>query len=163
MSNSISYKQIIQQKECLSPNITLGDINESLKKKIVQKIEGKCCKNGYVKKGSTNILSRSIGQINSSHFSGNIIYNVKLEVEVCNPKKGDQIECVVLGINKMGIMCKSKEKSPLLIALSKIHHQEPEKQKRFISIKEKDQIKVEVICSKFELNDTEINVIAELV
>ena len=47
---------------------------------------------------------------------------------------------------------------PLVIALSKMHHDDLS---IFDKINENDEIYVEVICSKFELNDSEIDVIAK--
>tara|TARA_B100001094_G_C17993457_1_gene701399 strand:- start:29 stop:538 length:510 start_codon:yes stop_codon:yes gene_type:complete len=155
--NNIFYTQIMNEREQLEPNNIEGDIDESLLKKISKKLEGKCSKFGYVQPGSIKILERSIGRIDSSHFSGNIIFDLKLEALVCSPHQGDKIKCKVLGSNKMGIMCEAK---PLLICLSKLHHQD--RLEEFGAITKNSLIDVEVICSKFELYDTEINVIGKL-
>ena len=155
--NNIFYTQIMNEREQLEPDNIVANIDESLLNKINKKLEGKCSKIGYIQPGSIKILERSIGRIDSSHFSGNIIFDLKLEVLVCSPHQGDKITCKVLGSNKMGIMCEAK---PLLICLSKLHHQE--QLEEFSSITKNSLIDVEVICSKFELYDTEINVIAKL-
>ena len=57
----------------------------------------------------------------------------------------------------MGILASN---FPLVIALSKLHHDDPSV---FDKIQKDDNINVEVICSKFELNDNEISVVAKLV
>ena len=125
------------------------DIESILLDKIKNKIGDKCSKEGYIKKESIKIIDRSIGKIISAHLNGNIVYHLKLEVDICKPLEGNIFECKVIGINKMGIMCK---KEPMLIALSKIYHE--------------DSIdlfnKVEVIASRYEFNDNEINIIGKL-
>lgn len=158
-SDNIYYTQIFTEKEQLEPKNIVNDINSSLLEKIKEKLEGKCCKLGYVQRGSVKILERSIGRVDSSHFSGNIIFDLKIETKICNPTEGDIIsDCKVIGKNKMGIMC---EKDSLLICLSKLHHQHILEE--YGAIDKGHIINVEVICSRFELYDTEINVIAKLV
>ena len=158
---NIYYTQIFSEKEQLeADDINLKrNINNSLLEKIKEKWEGKCSKLGYVQKGSVKIVERSIGRVDSSHFSGNVIFDLKIETKICNPTEGDIIRCKVIGINKMGIMC---SKEPLLICLSKLHHQDKDIIDDYGKIKVHQTIDVEVICSKFELYDTEINVIAKL-
>jgi DNA-directed RNA polymerase subunit E'/Rpb7 len=159
MSDSIFYKKIVHYKEMVMPNELVDDIDYVLTTKIKHKIGNKCSKEGFIKKDSIHLLERSIGKINSAHFSGNIEYNIQFEVETCNPLEGNIIEqCNVIGKNKMGVFCK---KGPMLIALSKIHHQDNVDD--FDRINIGDIIDIEVICSKFELNDTEIHVIGKMV
>ena len=77
-------------------------------------------------------------------------------MEVCNPIEGDIIVGKVIGKNKMGILA---ENPPIIIALSKLHHDDLS---IFNSATKNQTIKVQVIDSKFELNDTEIHVIAKI-
>tara|TARA_Y100000385_G_scaffold274156_1_gene316900 strand:- start:70 stop:600 length:531 start_codon:yes stop_codon:yes gene_type:complete len=151
------YPNIISHRESICPSTIDGDINTELLKLSKKKLGNKCHKEGYIDTDSIKLIERSIGKINTSHFNGAVIYDLKLEVKTCNPIEGDILNCKVIGVNKMGIMCQNY---PLLIALSKIHHNED--LERFQSVKKGDNIKVEVICSKFELNDKEINVIGKL-
>lgn len=159
INNKIYYKQLLTEREQLSP-AEMTNINGELKKKLKKKLEGKCSKIGFIKKDSIDIINRTIGKLDSSHFSGNIIFDTTIQAEVCNPTNGDHIKCSVVGKNKMGIMCKV---GPLIICLSNIHHTSTADNNEFKSIKVGDNITVEVICSKFELHDANINVIAKLV
>ena len=115
---NIFYPMIIEHIQELSPSEISDntDINSILIEKIKNDIGDKCQQNGFIKKDSIKILDRSIGKIISSHFNGDIVYNLKLEAMVCNPLEGSIINCEVIGINKVGIMCK---KTPILIVLSK--------------------------------------------
>mgnify|MGYP000928861946 CR=1 FL=1 len=154
---NIFYPKIIQEKELLFPNELSNNIDETLLDKIKHKLGNRCSKEGYIEKDTIEILERSLGMLDTSHFSGNIVYDIKLKVNTCNPLEGDVLDCTIMGKNKIGIICK---KGPLLIALSKIHHED--NLDIFDSLDKHDKIKVEVICSKYELNDTEIRVIAKL-
>jgi len=149
------FVSIIQDKISLTPIEINNNINEQILDKIKKKIGNKCYKQGFIDINSIKLLERSIGKIKSSHFNGNLIFNIKIEVQICNPLQGDIIKCKVIGKNKMGILATNY---PLVIALSKMHHDDLS---IFDKINENDEIYVEVICSKFELNDTEIDVIAK--
>jgi hypothetical protein len=156
---NIFYTLIIDYTQELSPselNIS-NDTNTILLEKVKNNIGNKCSKEGYIKKDSIKLIERSLGRIISSHFNGDIVYNLKLEVDICNVTEGDIVNCKVIGINKMGIMC---EKKPLLVALSKIYHED--NLEKFENIQVGESIDIEVVCSRFEYNDNEINVIGKL-
>ena len=76
--------QEINVKETLTSNelntISHMDSNENINslllEKIKRKIGNKCNENGYVDRDSIKIISRSMGKINSSHFNGDIVYNL---------------------------------------------------------------------------------------
>ena len=156
---NIFYTLIIDYTQELSPselNIS-NDTNTILLEKVKNNIGNKCSKEGYIKKDSIKLIEKSLGRIISSHFNGDIVYNLKLEVDICNVTEGDIVNCKVIGINKMGIMC---EKKPLLVALSKIYHED--NLEKFENIQVGEYIDIEVVCSRFEYNDNEINVIGKL-
>lgn len=147
---------IINEREEILPKYLHQNINEILINKIKERIGDKCCKHGFIKKSSLKLIERTIGKINSSHFNGNVFFDIKLQAEVCKPVEDDIIEVEVIGKNKMGILAQNL---PMIVALSKIHHEDLEK---FESIQSGQKIKVKVIDSKFQLNDSEIHIIAKL-
>lgn len=137
------------------------DIMELIENKLKKKLEGKCIKQGYVKKNSVKIINRSIGAISVGHFTGDIVYKVKVCVEICNPPEGELISCQIKNINKMGILASlnHEEETPLMILLPRHQHQENE---LFKELTIGDNIIVEIIGKKFELNDTKIHLVALL-
>ena len=150
------YTQIIDHVEGLSPILLTNNIENVLLEQSKKSLGNKCSKYGYIMEDTIRILQRSIGKIKSSHFDGTVIYNLKLEVTVCNPSEGDIINCVVVGKNKMGILAKQH---PIIIALSQLHHDD---KNIFSDINVDDEIKVSVIDSKFSLNDKNIQVIGKI-
>ena len=81
----IFIKNNIEYTLSIDPSLINKKIDNILRKKIKDEIEGKCIKEGYVKKDSVKILFRSPGEILTSHFNGNILYHLKLQLEICNP------------------------------------------------------------------------------
>jgi len=69
----------------------------------------------------------------------------------------------VKNVTKAGIRAEISEKdepTPMVIFIARDHHNNNDE---FINIKENDYINAKVIGKRFELNDTYISVIAELI
>ena len=110
---------------------------------------------------SITILNRSPGSILTSHFNGNVLYNITFSVEVCNPLEGAIIEVDVKNINKMGILAgiSDDDQSPLNILLARQHHIDND---AFTSLKIGDKIPIKIIGKRFEYGDSQISIIAIL-
>ena len=158
---NIFVKNSIEYTISLEANYINKNINRTLMKKIKEEIECKCIKEGYVKKDSVKILYRSPGQISTSHFNGNIMYNLKIQIEVCNPLEGDVIDVTVKNINKMGILGESGDGDvpPISVLMAKQHHIDND---LFDVLKVNSKIKVKIIGKRFEYGDNQINVIGVL-
>ena len=155
ITNIIDYTTSIEPKD-INKNI-----NATLSKRLKNEIEGKCIKEGYVKKGSIKIVNRSLGEILSSHFNGTILYHIKFKAEICNPVEGMIIDVKVVNINKMGILAEygDEEIPPLVILLAKQHHIDNDD---FDSIKLNDIIRIKVIGKRYEYGDSQISIIGVL-
>ena len=161
---SIYCQNILNEKVNIKPNdlSSKRDIMEIINNKLTHKIEGKCIKQGYVKKGSLKIINRSVGKIYDGHFSGDIVYKIKFSVEVCNPPEGQIINCIIYNNNKMGIIAgigENSRDSPLMILLPRHHHQDKD---IFRDVDVGDSITIEIVGKKFELNDEQIHVVGSL-
>jgi DNA-directed RNA polymerase subunit E'/Rpb7 len=148
-----------------SVSIDPKDLNNNLNRRIISKIrndvEGKCIKNGYVKKNSVKLIKRSLGESLTSQFNGNVIFHIEYLVDLCNPLEGAPIICRVLNINKMGILAgiDDIEDSPLNILLAKQHHIN---NAEFEDLKVDDQINIRVLGKKYEFGDSQIAIIGLL-
>ena len=128
-------------------------LEESLK----DKIEEKCISEGYIKKGSINILKKSLGILKGSRFNGDINYVLLYKALVCNPKVGTIINCnVKLVNNKLGILGNN---GPLTIIVGRQFHNNPS---LLDNINIGDKIEIKIIDSKYSLNDKEIKIIGKL-
>lgn len=145
-------------------NITLPlksvgkNLKEKISKNLAIKLEGKCTGDGFVKSDSLKITTYSNGLL----VEGNIKYKVIYEAYVCNPVEGHLVECTVNNVTKAGIRAtvSDGEDTPLVIFIARDHHYNDT---NFLSVREGDNINVRVIGTRFELNDTYIAIIGELV
>ena len=120
-------------------------------------IEGKCIVEGYVKKGSIKIISFSSGIVIGDHVKFDII----MECLVCCPVEGMNIKCIAKNITKAGIRAETEDNpSPVVIFIARDHHYDVE---HFSKVSQNDKIQVRVIGQRYELNDTYVSIIAELV
>ena len=135
-----------------------NNIKQSLEKKIAFQIEGKCIVEGYVKPGSCRVVSYSSGELSDS----DVIFEVVTECQVCLPVEGMHIRCVVKNITESaGIKAETTEEpSPVVIYIARDHHFDNAK---FNKVKVGDTIMARVIGQRFELNDSYVSVIAELI
>ena len=154
---SLYIKNIISKKLSVPIKYVGTNIAEILEQILSSNFEGKCCVEGYVKRGSVKIITFSSGNI-----QGNcVIFTVVFEYLVCNPPQGMRISCAVKNITNAGILAHidEGEYSPLNIFIARDHHYNIP---YFSELKEKDIIMIRVIGQRFELNDPFVSVIGEL-
>ena len=156
----IYMQNVLVRKVYLDINEIGGNIAANLEKKLRREIESKCIKEGYVKTRSTKILSYSCGVLKSNKVE----FIVTCECLICRPVEGMKIfKCVVKNITKAGIRAELRtegdEPSPVVVFVGRDHHYD---NKYFATVKEDDEINVRVIGQRYELNDTYVSIIAEL-
>ena len=128
-------------------NLPMRFVNQDLDKKIlahiVKKIGDKCIESGYIKSQDIEIIGRTSGQLDISHFTGDIIFDVECQVNVFNPPEGAVIFCKVINKNKMGLIAETviEQPSPIRILLAREHHLT---HKEFHDLEINDKIYVEV-------------------
>jgi DNA-directed RNA polymerase subunit E'/Rpb7 len=134
------------------------NIKQNLETKLATEIEGKCIQEGYIKTGSTKIISYSSGEIQSEY----VFYHVAFECMVCHPVEGMLIECQVKTVTKAGIHADVIDDAgniPVKIFVARDHSTSSVS---FDGFKENDKITVKVIGIRFELNDPYICVISQI-
>ena len=163
---SLYTTQQLKEKIVLSPNQIRNitddnDLKNLLENLLKRKISNRCIKQGYVDGNSIEIISRTIGLINSSHLNGSISYNIIYKANICNPKKGQILNAEVSEYNNMGILAKIS--TILVIVIPKHLHKNKEIFKDFKDLENnKYTIKIEVVGKRFDLNKKSIFVIAKL-
>ena len=146
---------IIQEKIKIPFNKVSNNMTSFFKNYAEKKIERRCRNEGYVRTGSSTVLSYSTGLLNSD----SIIYNVIYSVNVCYPYEGMEVECKIKNITKIGIRAIITEhNNPIILFISREHNPD----KDFEQYKESQIIKVKILGHRFELNDEYISVIGEL-
>lgn len=152
------YAPAMITKPIVLPISNVGkQVRETLEMVLKDQVEGKCIVEGFVKPESVNVLQYSGGNIDGSQIQFEVVF----ECEICCPVEGMIISCVAENNTKAGIRAETTDSpSPMVIFVSRDHHYHVQS---FSEIKSGQQIQVRVIGQRFELNDTQVSVIAELV
>lgn len=102
----MEHKAIFQEQVALTPKdmrVKIESIDDVLLKKLRQRLEGRCSRNGFVVPGTLKVLSRSMGVLEKGRFTGSILFYIHAEGTVLNPPDGVLLEGEVTRKNKMGI------------------------------------------------------------
>jgi len=100
LSNQILTDTIhLEARDLNYPNIT-----ELIIKVLKTKNENTCNEIGFVIKDSVKLISKQLGELINIGYKNQIVYNVKYSSMILKPTEGDQIECYIESINKMGIL-----------------------------------------------------------
>ena len=153
------FTTMIGEDNLVLPVTSIGKrLKEKISTNLSLKLEGKCNRNGYIKNGSVRIVNYSNGLL----VNGNVKYKIVYEAYVCNPVEGHLIECNVTNVTKAGIKAEVTDGNdvPLVIFIARDHHHQD---KEFLSVKENDNITVRVVGTRYELNDSYIAIIGELI
>ena len=156
-NNDIFVNSILTKKVFLDFKNIDQNIRTTLTKNLSKSIEGKCNVEGFIKPNSISIISYSCGILKAE----TITFDVVFECLICFPVEGMVINCLVKDITKAGIRAELPDKDKtLMIFIARDHHYNNQK---FSTIKVEEEIKVKVLGQRFELNDSFISIIAELV
>lgn len=132
-----------------------GNIEEVLSNEIAS-LEGKCLEEGYLKKGSTQLIRYSCGVLKGA----NIIIQVIFKCQIANPAKGESFLCIVENNTRAGIKGRlDADENPFIVFLARDHHHQIA---HFGDIQENEKIKVVILGQRFEINDPKISIIAVL-
>jgi hypothetical protein len=155
-SDKLYTQAIIQEIIKIKFNKLSNNMTRFFENYAEKKIESRCRNEGYVRMGSSSVITYSTGLLNSD----SIVYNVVYSVDVCFPYENMEIECKIKNITKIGIRAIiSEHNNPIVLFISREHNPD----KDFDQYKENQIIKVKVLGHRFELNDEYISVIGELI
>ena len=134
------------------------NIKDVLETKLKHAYEGKCILEGFVKPGTSKIVTYSSGVIKGSH----ILFEVVFECMICFPVEGQLLNCVAKNITKAGIRGESSGETPtpFVVFIARDHQNLNE---LFSEIKENDNFVAKIIGQRFELNDKYVSIIGEVV
>ena len=157
-NTGIYMLNILTRKVSLRFNTVGSNIQEHISNKLIMNLEGKCSKEGYIKKNSVRVLSYSAGVVQSN----NIVFDVSFECLICNPCEGQKIKVIVENITKAGIKANyyKLDERPIIVFITRDHYYN-DSNNIFKNVKENDEIYIKVIGSRFQLNDNSISVLAE--
>ncbi len=156
---SVYIRNMISTKIHLKMSEIGDSTKQNLERKIVNKTEGKCIPEGFVRPDSVKIITYSSGVIKMNVVEFQVVF----ECLICNPVEGQIVECTTKTITKAGIHAEivtDRKFIPMKIFVARDHNYSNH---LFGTIKEDENITVQIIGKRFELNDPYVVVIASLV
>ena len=119
-------------------------------------LEGRCRKEGYISIDSITVDSHSGGLL----FSDSVAFDVRFQADVCNPSIDTVTECKIINNTKIGIRGIFRENdNPIIFFVSREHNPKKNFDDYFIG----QILPVKIIGTRFELNDTSISSISEII
>jgi DNA-directed RNA polymerase subunit E'/Rpb7 len=152
----------------LHPKKTNKNTPAIILEKLKEKVEGKCTKHGYIKVDSVEIYKITPGRVELAGLNGFTQYLVYFYAEVCNPLVGSLIKCNVVNSNKFGILAEAGFYSnsrfvnvlEIIIAKNSVNIvSDVDLEKINIG----DEIIVEVLGKKFELEKNTLSIVGRVV
>jgi len=120
------------------------------------KLEGKCRKEGYISIDSMTLKSFSGGLL----YADSVSFDVQFLADVCNPNIDTITECKIINNTKIGIRGIYQERdNPIIFFVSREHNPTNNFDHYCIG----QTIPVKIIGTRFELNDTSISSISEII
>jgi DNA-directed RNA polymerase subunit E'/Rpb7 len=150
------YMLTVFTRKVTVPFTAVGaNIKEVLQKKLIHELEGRCVLEGFIKPNSVRVINYSSGTM----VSNTVVFQVMIECLVCSPVEGMKFKVKVVNITKAGIRAETGVNSPVDVFIARDHHYA---NKYFSTVKIGDTVTIRVIGQRYEINDTRISVIAEL-
>ena len=122
--SSYSSEQLLKTTLTIEPSEIQKDIDNVIKQKLKETIEGVCYEDGYIIKGSSQIVNRSPGKVVTHNKKGGIQYVISYKAKIISPSEGDVYRSIISNINKMGAIAyiqlkegDTEEESPLIIII----------------------------------------------
>lgn len=156
---NLFVSSILDQKLTLPMEQLGGEIEPILQNEIAGIVEGRCGKDGYVRKNSVKLLSYSCGLVKKERIE----FNVSYSCDVFLPCAGMILEnCVVTAnLESAGIEAKSMLNPNVFVVFVYRDHDIDDEQNW--SHKTGDRIKIRVVDYDFEIYDEHMTIIGEII
>ena len=159
-------EQLLSTTLIINPKDINNDIDNVVKLKLKETVEGKSYEDGYIIKDSIRVIQRTIGKIVTNNKKSEIKYVIKYKASVVSPSENDEIEVTISSVNKMGVIGYIKlnegdtlEDSPLLVMIPKEYFVNSTKQFNDLTVGQKMNV---IVCgSRVKFNSKNIQVIAK--
>lgn len=170
MTNNITVRTILIDKVRIHPQDLHVGLKNVIRNKLKKRFEGKCSHHGYIVPNSIVVYKYSLGMVKAISLNGDVESVVHYYADVCNPALGSIFKAKVINMNKLGVLTQSflnlnDEDYPVIdtIIVSQVPSDVFKSDVDLSHIKIGDEINVEIIGKKFELNDKKISTIGKII
>jgi len=158
---SFKTKSILHNKIRLQVRYIGKDVKEILKTILRERVEGKCIKQGYVMPNTCDIISYSAGECDTSF----IVFHIVYKCIIYKPIKNKQLIVEIVNKTKAGIRAKTRDPiSHIDVFVAREYMNDTISDSMYNDgYKQGENINVKILGFRYELNDTKISIIADLV
>jgi DNA-directed RNA polymerase subunit E'/Rpb7 len=169
---AIFVRSLLRDATLLKPQFIGSNFREVLQQQIRDKVEGICSRHGYVLPNSVMVHRISPGRMEAVSLNGDVRFDVQYYAHVCNPPVGAVLPARVANTNRFGVLAhcgilqRDGEFLPVVEAIATkqpISGKSEPSEVDIDALSVGDDIRIEVLGKKFELNDDRISVIARVV
>lgn len=160
-SDCMATRKITIPYNEVTKHAAAGNVTEMIRKHISSQIENKCTIEGFVHPNTCKVLSHSSGVLQGP----NVVFDVAYKCSVFLPCEGAVLVCRVKSVTGAGILAGINHASvvnPVVVYVLREHHASESVSSYFNAVKPDSVIRVRVVGRRFELNDTHVSVIGEL-
>jgi DNA-directed RNA polymerase subunit E'/Rpb7 len=159
-NDHIFIRMQLIEKIKLEPAFISSSYRNEVLKRLKAKVEGICTKHGYIRTDSVEIHKVCSGRVELIGLNGSTVFDVYFWADVCNPLLGSVLKCRVSNINKFGILVEAGNIIEAIVAKNSVSIQSDVDLEK---VRIGDDVMVEVVGKKYELNDKKISLIARIV
>lgn len=157
---SVFVRVQLNEKIKLEPAFISKGYKDEILKRLKAKVEGICTRHGYIKPDSIEVYKIGTGRVELIGLNGNTQFDVYFFADVCNPLVGSIIKCKVSNVNKFGILAEAGNIIEAIVAKNSVSIQS---EIDLDKVRIGDEVFIEVLGKKYELNDKKISLIARIV
>lgn len=160
MADNIFMRMLLSDKVKLEPAFLSKKYKDEVLRRLKIRLEGVCSRHGYIRPNSIELYKVCMGKVELVSLNGNVQYDVSFYADICNPLIGSVIKSKVMNVNKFGILAEAEGVVEIIIAKNSVGIQS---EVDLNKIRIGDEVYVEVVGKKFELNDKKIALIGRIV
>jgi len=153
-------RMLLAERVKLEPSFLHKQFREEVVRRLKLKVEGICSRHGFVRPDSIEVHKICTGKVELVGLNGNTEFDVVFYADVCNPMLGSIIKCRVSNINKFGILAEAENVIEAIIAKNSVNIQSDIDLDK---VRIGDDILIEVVGKKYELNEKKISLIGRVV
>ena len=159
-------EQLLKTVLVLDPKDLNSDIDNTIKYRLKENIEGKCHEDGYIIDGSIQIIKRNMGNIVTNNGKSEIKYLITYKANVISPTEGDLLTIFINNINKMGVIGyirlnegDTSEDTPVVVMVAREYFEDTSKNIHDLTVGQR--LDIIVIGARIKYHSNSIQVIAK--
>ena len=159
-------EQILKNNLTIPSRELTNDIDNLVRIKLKEQVEGICFEDGYIIPNSVKIIKRRMGQIKTTNNQSGVQYEIEYKAKIISPTEGDELEIYINNINRMGIvgyirinaLDNTSDDSPLIVMVPSEYFKDSSYNIEDINVGQK--LTVRVIGARIKFKSDKIPVIA---